>query len=1105
MSTKLYTGKNVSFTFLPHGDVKEIIAGNVILNQFVANEFDGSLNNLFLRIHRESGIKTYPLIGKKSASNVEYFENGVRFEGVIEGVSYQVDFSLTESDTWFWEISIIGSGELVDVIYGQDLGLANCGVVLTNEAYNSQYVDHSTYTSDTGHVICSRQNMPQDSVFPYLQQGSLTKNHHFSTDGYQFFSKNETNSFTDYLDNHSELESQVYQYEMAYTGIQSELITLSNEAKKVIFYASYQENHPEAVTEMAIDSEIIKEQFAKKAALTQSVEKVAPSKAEREDLAGLTLTKEEINELFPRRKVEECTEEGVLLSFFDEEDYHVVLKEKELLMERSHGHIIISGEEDTIDNPVMASTLYMNGLFNSQIVLGNTTVNKFISNSRNALNLLKKSGQRLFIKNKGEWVRLGLPSAFKLGFNFATWYYKTTDDLIVVTSYTVGKSRSIKLDVVSQNNRHYDWLVSFDLVMNDSENNQHYKMSQRNNLLSFEPTGESAIYPKYPELRYYLELEQNFDLLSAKELFKMTTDENLLLLKVVDSSKVSLTIQGTLSQKQYQQEDTLVDIAASSYNDYITDLSNEFSLAHKKQERMDKMNVLVKWYTHNMLVHYLSPHGLEQYGGAAWGTRDVCQGPVEYFFAMNKPEIVRSIILTIYANQFDDDGNWPQWFMFDKFEEIKADESHGDIIVWPLKVVSDYLAMTKDYSILEEELPYSSRENFKQTATKETLLQHIDKQISYIEDNFLEGTYLSCYGDGDWDDTLQPANQSLKKNMASSWTVALTYQTVKLFSEVITEYNEDFSNRSKKIYEGVYHDFHKYMLSDEVIPGFLFMGEGNKPELMIHPKDKKTGIDYRLLPMTRSMISELIDQEEVDKHVEIIDEYLKFPDAVRLMNRPANYAGGVSQIFKRAEQAANLGREVGLAYIHAHIRYVEAMAKIGKPEETWSNLEKISPMGINQVVSNSSLRQANAYFSSSDGDFKTRYDAQDNFNELKTKERQVKGGWRIYSSGPGIYINQLISNVLGIRKNVDQLTIDPVLPIELDGLSLTYKLNDRLLKITYNLNQSVDEVKINGKLVVISQKQNRYRLEGVSIPLETFYEMTTAEGINDVELFIGEV
>ena len=27
----------------------------------------------------------------------------------------------------------------------------------------------------------------------------------------------------------------------------------------------------------------------------------------------------------------------------------------------------------------------------------------------------------------------------------------------------------------------------------------------------------------------------------------------------------------------------------------------------------------------------------------------------------------------------------------------------------------------------------------------------------------------------------------------------------------------------------------------------------------------------------------------------------------------------------------------------------------------------------------------------------------------------VKGGWRVYSSGPGIFINQLISNVLGLR------------------------------------------------------------------------------------------
>ena len=101
-----------------------------------------------------------------------------------------------------------------------------------------------------------------------------------------------------------------------------------------------------------------------------------------------------------------------------------------------------------------------------------------------------------------------------------------------------------------------------------------------------------------------------------------------------------------------------------------------------------------------MLVHYLSPHGLEQYGGAAWGLRDVSQGPVEYFFAVNKPEVVKEIIQIIFSNQFDDDGNWPQWFMFDRYETLKANESHGDVIVWPLKVVADYLTYTGDFEIL---------------------------------------------------------------------------------------------------------------------------------------------------------------------------------------------------------------------------------------------------------------------------------------------------------------------------------------------------------------------------------------------------------------------
>ena len=85
------------------------------------------------------------------------------------------------------------------------------------------------------------------------------------------------------------------------------------------------------------------------------------------------------------------------------------------------------------------------------------------------------------------------------------------------------------------------------------------------------------------------------------------------------------------------------------------------------------------------------PHGLEQYGGAAWGPEMSRKDQQKLFLAVNRPEIVASIIKHLFANQFADDGNWPQWFMFDRYEKQKADESHGDVIVWPMKVVSDYL------------------------------------------------------------------------------------------------------------------------------------------------------------------------------------------------------------------------------------------------------------------------------------------------------------------------------------------------------------------------------------------------------------------------------
>ena len=118
------------------------------------------------------------------------------------------------------------------------------------------------------------------------------------------------------------------------------------------------------------------------------------------------------------------------------------------------------------------------------------------------------------------------------------------------------------------------------------------------------------------------------------------------------------------------------------------------------------------------------------------------------------------------------------------------------------------------------------------------------------------------------------------------------------------------------------------------------------------------------------------------------------------MDRPVTYRGGPERIFRRAESAANFGREIGLMYVHAHLRYAEAMAMLGEADALWDALLKVNPIAVTEHLGNASLRQRNAYFSSSDAAFPDRYQASAEWARVKSGKIAVDGGWRIYSQGP---------------------------------------------------------------------------------------------------------
>ncbi|MCM3783602.1 cellobiose phosphorylase [Neobacillus mesonae] len=1086
----------LSFTFWESGDLFQASSGTTMINQLMLSPIDGSLNNIYLRVHTENGIEALPLLGIHSGSSVHQKGRFLEWTGTARNIEYSVTFGPTDKGVWFWDVRLRGEGQKVDVIYGQDIGIADVGAVRSNEAYLSQYIDHAIFEdSEKGYVVCSRQNQPQGGKFPYLQQGSLTRARGYSTDGFQFFGLTYKETNEPEALRKAQLANEVYQYEFAYTALQSELTKLAGETA-FVFYGLFRPSHEEAITELEYKEELEeawntfsleKERNAQASASKLTAASLKPYIGKT--LAGEALTEAEITSLFPeadRHQAEYA--DGKLLAFFTDTFEHVVLKEKEMLVERPHGHILMSGDNVKLGTPVVTTTSYMYGIFNSHLVVGNTNFNKLMSNSRSALNIPKTAGQRIYVEQDGEYRLLTMASLFEIGFNYVRWYYKMKDDTLVITNFTTTDRPEVHLHVRSESGRSYRYLVTNQMTMNVNEYEVPVHMTEENGKLIFTADASSLSHEIYPLLSYKLwvdgaKTEVHDETFIADGV--AAGDAGLTVLALSESNSFTLTVQGLLGGESLFSEIPNFHVEKEKYREFFRGVMNGFHLKFSdkgREEELFKVNSLAWWYTHNMLVHYSVPHGLEQYGGAAWGTRDVCQGPVEYFMATQKYEQVRDILKMVYSHQFEDDGNWPQWFMFDRYFKVQQEESHGDIIVWPLKVLSDYLNATGDYAILDEQVPYTVKHGFNFTKDTASILEHARKEIKYIQDHFLHNTYLSSYGDGDWDDTLQPANAQLKQYMISSWTVALTYQTMRQLSRAIAPVNGSFAGELMEISEGIKADYQKYMLDTEVIPGFVYMEKPEEAKLMLHPSDNETGIQYRLLPMTRSIIAELLTSEQAKSHYDLIKERLFCPDGVRLMNRPAVYAGGVSTHFKRAEQASNFGREVGLQYVHAHIRYVEAMAKLGYKDEVWSGLGIINPVGIREVVPNAELRQSNAYFSSSDGKFNNRYEAQESFEELKAGKVKVKGGWRIYSSGPGIYMNQLISNALGVRQDEQDVVLDPVLPQELDGLEFDFEVAGKKVTFVYHMkDNAADRVLINGKEIEAIRLDNPYRTGGLRI------------------------
>jgi cellobiose phosphorylase len=808
------------------------------------------------------------------------------------------------------------------------------------------------------------------------------------------------------------------------------------------------------------------------------------------------LNEDELNRFFDEERRHCEDENGRLLSFFSMRHNHVVLRAKEVIADRPHAHIMQARAGYVPDESIMSTTSFAFGVFNSHITQGNTNFNVLLSVCTSQFNLAPETGQRIFVEVDGRRYLLGVPSAFEMGLNHCRWIYKHGNYCFQVRSWTSKAAPQVNMDFKVISGNKVKLLVTHDFAALAGWTI--YPGSQAGEYVA-KPSADSMIVGKFPDARFRIVINSigsDYRACGDEALYPHHTGQrgSLFVLDVRESADFCMSFIGEACSAadavKFEDPDRqwLSDCQAarSSWKDLSLNLSLQGN-----QEDIAAIREILPWYGMNAITHFLTPYGLEQFSGAAWGTRDVSQGPIDLLLTLQKYDAARQVLCIIFSNQ-NPDGGWPQWWMFDSYSNIRADSSHGDIFYWCIIALSNYVKVTGDLKILDEVLPYHHGEG-PARAEQTPLSEHIDRLIKMIVDSFIPGTAFVPFGGGDWNDSLQPVSKELAQRMISSWTVEMNYQA---FSQYQWVYEQTGNTRKagqlKNICEQIKADFNQYLVKDGVVAGYGLVDGDRGISLLLHPSDTTTGILYSMLPMNRGIISGIFTNKQAQHHQDLIEQHLKGPDGARLMDRPLRYNGGIQTIFQRAESSTFFGREIGLMYMHEHIRYAESQARTGNADAFLKALRQAIPVGYRDVVPCGDIRQSNCYYTSSDVAFRNRYEADERYDEIKTGKITLRGGWRVYSSGPGIYIGLVVSQLLGLRIESGKIILDPVMPNSLDGLSASMDLLGHAVTFNYSVkegNFSPKAVSIDGKAIQFTYEENKYRKGGAVISAEQFLAM----------------
>ncbi len=419
-----------------------------------------------------------------------------------------------------------------------------------------------------------------------------------------------------------------------------------------------------------------------------------------------------------------------------------------------------------------------------------------------------------------------------------------------------------------------------------------------------------------------------------------------------------------------------------------------------------------------------------------------------------EPQFMKQQILKHAAHQFIE-GDVEHWWHEETKKGIRT--KFSDDLLWLAYVTAEYIRITKDLSLLEEQVPYvegqsldeNTDENYdlhpvsqKQEDIYTHCIRAIDKAICLGEHG------IPKIGSGDWNDGFSTVGN--KGRGESIWLGFFLYEVLNRFIP-ICEIRQD--DEKKKKYQKVQEDLKKSLNTDGWDGRWYrraYMDDGN---ILGSIQNEECKIDN--IAQTWSVISGAGDNDKKYISMESLENYLvdKQNGIIKLLD-PAFEKSSLEPGYIKAYLPGV--RENGGQYTHAAVWTIIAEAILGFGDKATEYFRMINPIEHSRTKEAAARYKVEPYVVAAD--------------VYGVGNLAGRGGWTWYTGSSSWLYKAGIEYILGLKIENDMLSVRP-------AISSAWKE----YTIRYEYKTSVYHIKVknpNGK----STGVERFIADGEEIP-----------------------